>query len=233
MTLLYLEDSYQKTFTATVVRADKTHIYLDQSAFYPQGGGQPADSGTLRCNGKTYNVTHVKKDEQGIRHEIDREGISKGDTVQGHLDWPRRYTLMRMHTAAHCLSAIIHNKFGAKITGNNLDTEKSRIDFNLKDFDKDAILQAVAKLNETIAQGAPVHVTYMNRAQALEDPELVKLADRLPPAIQELRIVTIDSIDRQCDGGTHVKDAKEIGTIEILSFENKGKQNRRIYFTVR
>lgn len=230
---IYLEDSYTKKFTATITRIDGKAVYLDQTAFYPQGGGQPSDTGTITRNGDTFNVEHVKKDEHGVRHELNKEGLNEGDTITGNITWERRYKLMRIHTAAHCLSATIHNTFGAKITGNNLDTEKSRIDFNLDEIDKDAINNAVRKLNETIAQGAPVRVTYMDREQALQDPQLVKLAGRLPPAIQELRIVTIDGIDRQCDGGTHVKDAQEIGTIEILNVENKGKQNRRIYFTVR
>jgi len=231
--LIYLEDSYMKEFTAKVTKVDGNKIYLDITAFYPQGGGQPTDTGVLECNGESYKITQVKKDENGIAHTVDKEGLKEGDEVLGKIDWERRYKIMRMHTAAHAISAALAAKYAVQITGNNLDTEKSRIDFNLETFDREAIEQTIKELNEKIAQGADIKISYMPREEALKDPALVKLANVLPPAVKELRIVEIEGIDRQCDGGTHVKNAKEIGTIEIVSMDNKGKTNRRIYFTVK
>ncbi|MBW3019374.1 alanyl-tRNA editing protein [Candidatus Woesearchaeota archaeon] len=231
--LIYLDDSYTKEFTAKVIKVDGDKVYLDRTAFYPQGGGQPTDTGMLECKGEGYKVTKVKKDETGIAHYVDKEGLNEGDEVLGKIDWERRYKIMRMHTAAHAISSALGKKFDVQITGNNLDVDKSRIDFNLDEFDRDAIEKEISKLNEAVSKGAEVSISYMPREDALKDPELVKLANVLPPAIKELRIVEIKGIDRQCDGGTHVKDAKEIGTIEIVGMENKGKNNRRIYFTVK
>lgn len=231
--LLYLEDTYKKEFKAKVEKAIENKIYLDRTAFYPQGGGQPTDTGVLRHEGEEYKVEKVKKDENGIAHYVDKEGLKEGDEVEGELDWERRYTIMRMHTAAHALSSALSEKFGCQITGNNLDTDKSRIDFNLEEFDKEQIEKAVEELNEKLAEGAEVKTSSMPREEALKDPQLVKLANVLPPAIKELRIVEIEGIDRQCDGGTHVKNAEEMGKIEIVKYDNKGKTNRRIYFTVR
>ena len=231
--LIYLNDSYLKEFTAKVVKVDGTKVYLDKTAFYPQGGGQPTDTGTLECNGEVYAVSKVKKDENGIAHYVDKEGLKEGDEIIGKIEWERRYKIMRMHTAAHVLSGKLAKKFDVQITGNNLDVEKSRIDFNLESFDREAIENEIRELNEALAKGAEVEISYMPREEALKDPDLVRLANVLPPAIKELRIVDIKGLDRQCDGGTHVKDAKEIGMIEIVSMENKGKSNRRIYFTVK
>ena len=227
--LLYLDDSYMKLFTANV---KDLKVYLDKTCFYPQGGGQPTDIGVLKKNGDLYQVSKVKKDENGIAHYVDKEGLKKGDEITGEIDWEHRYKIMRMHTAAHALSAKFHKKFGAKITGNNLDVEKSRIDFDLENFDRELIKTSVEELNKQIAQGGEVKISSMKREEALKDPDICKLANILPPKIAELRIVEITGIDKQADGGTHVKDAKEIGKIEILSLENKGKNNRRLYFNV-
>jgi len=139
---------------------------------------------------------------------------------------------MQMHTASHCLSAVIHTKTGAKITGHGMSTEKSHIDFSLGDFDREQMIKYVEECNQQIKQGAEVTFTWMKREEALQDPELVKLANVLPPNIKELRIVTIGTIDRQADGGTHLKNAKEIGTLEVMKLENKGKGRKRIYFTL-
>lgn len=230
---LHLKDSYLKEFTATVTAVDGAHVYLDKTAFYPTGGGQPHDTGTIECNGETYHVVSVKKTPQGIAHELDKNGLTSGDEVTGNINWERRYKLMRMHTASHCLSALIHDKLGAKITGHNMNTEKSHIDFSLETFDREQLASFIDECNKKIAEGKPVTLSWMNREEALQDPELVKLANVLPPNITELRIVTIENIDRQADGGTHVKNTNEIGTLELLKLENKGKGRKRIYFTLK
>jgi Ser-tRNA(Ala) deacylase AlaX len=210
------------------------HIFLDKTAFYPTGGGQPCDYGTLTriTDGKAVDVVDVKKMDGRIAHELRESGLNEGDSVRGSLDWSRRYPLMRMHTAAHLLSAAFH-KDGAKITGNQLGVEESRIDFDLEQFDKDTVARRVTELNEAMKRDAPVEIYYMDRDAALQDAELVKLASVLPPAVQQLRIVDIKGMDRQADGGTHVKSTKEVGEIVITRMENKGKSNRRIYFTVK
>lgn len=221
-----------KTFNAKVMKVNENKIYLDKTCFYPQGGGQPTDTGVLRKNSEEYKVSKVKKDENGIAHYVDKEGLKEGDLIKGEIDWVRRYKIMRMHSAAHALSSKFHKKFEAKITGNNLDEEKSRIDFDLEKFDREMIKESVKELNEQISKGGEVKISYMKREKAMQDPDICKLAKVLPPQIEELRIVEITGIDKQADGGTHVKNAKEIGKIEILSLENKGKNNRRLYFKV-
>jgi misacylated tRNA(Ala) deacylase len=231
----YLLDSYAKDIHTEVVSlTTPTHIILKDTIFYPQGGGQPFDTGALvrEDDGKEFAVVGVKKVDGNIVHEIAEAGLNAGDHVLCSIDWERRYQLMRMHTAAHVLSAVIHRHTGALITGNQLDIEQSRIDFSLDVFSKEQMEHYIDEANTAIAQGAPVTITFMKRDVAMGLPHLVKLAGALPPNIAELRIVKIGTIDEQADGGTHVKDAKEIGKIILLSAENKGKNNRRIYFTI-
>lgn len=230
---LYMTDSYCREFEATVVSvSDGTHVVLDRSAFYPQGGGQPSDSGTLFSNNEEYPITNVKKINGIANHEVLKAGLKAGDKVTGKINWDRRYKLMRMHTAAHLLAAIIHTKTGALITGNQLDVEKSRIDFSLEQFDQEKFREYVAMANGLIGKDLPVSVSFMPREEALKMPGMVKLAGALPPSVQELRIVSIEGVDTQADGGTHVKSLKEVGTIELLKMENKGKDNRRVYYAV-
>ncbi|MBI4150490.1 alanyl-tRNA editing protein [Candidatus Woesearchaeota archaeon] len=232
---LYMDDSYLKEFDATVIGIkDGKHIFLDKTAFYPTGGGQPCDYGSLirKSDGKRFDVVNVAKMDGKIAHELREPGLQEGDHVHGGIDWERRYKLMRMHTAAHLLSAMCF-KMGAKMTGNQLGTDESRIDFDLEQFDKERITQQVAMLNESMKRDAPVKVYYMDREEALKDPEMVKLAKILPPAVERLRIVDIKDMDRQADGGTHVKSTKEVGEIVITKMENKGKSNRRVYFTLK
>ena len=233
---IYLTDSYMKEFDAKVVSVkDDKYVVLDKTQFYPQSGGQPTDTGVLKraSDGKEFKVVFAKKIGEDISHEVAEPGLKQGDVVQGVLDWENRYRLMRMHTAAHIISAIFHKKAGAKITGNQLGLEKSRIDFNLEAFDREQISAYIDEANGLISKGALVSISFMKREEAMALPEIVKLASVLPPAIKELRIVTIEGIDRQADGGTHVKNINEIGQIEIISLENKGKNNRRLYFTIK
>ncbi len=231
----YMDDSYLKEFDATVIGVkDNKYVFLDKTAFYPTGGGQPCDHGSLtrKSDGKQFVVTNVAKMDGKIAHELRESGLQEGDQVHGSLDWTRRYALMRMHTAAHLLSSTFF-AMGAKMTGNQLGIEESRIDFDLEPFDKDRITQGIATLNDAMKCDAPVEIYYMDREEALKDPEMVKLAKILPPVVQRLRIVDIKGMDRQADGGTHVKSTNEVGEIVLLRMENKGKANRRVYFTLK
>ncbi len=230
---LYMNDSYLKEFEAVVesVKDDK-FIVLDRSAFYPSGGGQPHDTGSMICNGEEYPVVYVGKFSGQISHEVSKPGLKVGDKIMGKINWDRRYKFMRMHTAAHLVSSIFHNKMGALITGNQIDEEKTRIDFNMENFDREKILEYIGVANELIKQDLPVKVYSLPREEAMKIPGVVKLAGALPPDVAELRIVEIPNVDLQADGGTHVKSLAEIGTIEFVKAENKGKDNRRVYYTV-
>ncbi|MBD3208922.1 alanyl-tRNA editing protein [Candidatus Woesearchaeota archaeon] len=230
MRALYMDDAYLKEFDAVVksVKDDK-YVVLDNTAFYPNGGGQPFDTGKLVKDGVAYPVDYVGKFDGDISHEVSEPGLQVGDEVRGAIDWDRRYRLMRAHTAAHVVSAVFYHDFNCRITGNQLSEEKIRIDFDLDGFDRGALQSSIDKVNNILAQNLPVTVTYLSREQALQDSSLVKLAGVLPPAVQELRIVAVGGVDRQADGGTHVRNTSEVGPLELLKVENKGKRNRRVY----
>jgi len=234
MEALYLDDSYMKECDAKVesVKNGK-YVVLDRTVFYPKGGGQPNDTGKIirKSDGEEFKVVFVGKFEGRISHEVDREGLKEGDEVKCFLDWERRYKLMRMHTAAHVLAGgILYKKYGAMITGNELDVDKTRFDFNLENFDRELMEKAVEEANKLLEKDAEVKTYYLPRSEAMKNPEMVKLAGALPPNIDPLRIVEIAGVDVQADGGTHVKNLKEVGKIEMIKLENKGKNNRRMYF---
>ena len=227
--LLCLEDSYLRECDAKVESVNGTDVVLDQTVFYPRGGGQPSDKGKINSE----NVVEVLKKNGKLVHVLDKEpSFNTGDAVKCEIDWERRYKLMKMHTAAHLLATLMHRHLGAKITGNQLDVEKTRFDFNLPDFDRGKFEEIVAMANQEISKDIELKVYVLPREEALKLPDVVKLANALPPSLAHLRIVEIPGIDVQADGGTHVKNLKEVGKIEILKLENKGKDNRRIYFTL-
>jgi misacylated tRNA(Ala) deacylase len=185
-----------------------------------------------KADGTEFKVVFAGKFGGHISHEADHPGLAEGDKVHCSLDWDRRHLLMRYHTAAHVLSGIFNKEFGPKITGNQLTTEKGRIDFDLEGFDASYMTKLVAEGNVLIEKDLPVETYYMPREQALKDPNMFKLADKMPPDVPNLRVVDIKGFDYQADGGCHVKSLKEIGRIEFLSVENKGKNNKRGYFKV-
>jgi Ser-tRNA(Ala) deacylase AlaX len=231
--LLYMNDCYLKEFDAKVVSVEGNKIELDRTAFYPLGGGVMNDLGKIIAKNREFSIVSVSKSTGKILHELDKEGISVGDSVHGLLNWDRRYKLMRMHTAAHLLSGVFYHEAGILITGNQVDFEQSRMDFNIEIFDKEKIIQFAQKANELIQKNLEIKIYYMKREEALKDRGMVKLAEVLPPNVPELRIVDIVGFDRQPDGGCHVRNLKEIGEIEITKLENKGKDNRRLYYKLK
>lgn len=221
-----------REFDAKVIKVNQNQVVLDKTLFYPEGGGQPYDTGRLIKDREEFKVIEVKKSGGDIVHVVDRPGLSVGDMVHGIIDWERRYKLMRMHTAAHIISAVIHQQCGALITGNQLGLEASRIDFNLEYFDRNVIEACVQKANEIIAQGLQVKSYFLPREEALKIPSVSKLASGRLPEVELIRIVEVPGVDIQADGGTHVRNTSEIGRIVVEKLENKGKNNRRIYFSL-
>ncbi|RJQ16906.1 alanyl-tRNA editing protein [Candidatus Woesearchaeota archaeon] len=233
MQALYLEKPYEKEFTSNVKSANGKFIVLEQTLFYPNSGGQPFDTGTLTDEeGNTYQVVFVGKFNGEISHEVDKEGLQAGQTVKGSIAWERRYILMRYHTASHVLSSLIHKETGAEITGNQLDTEKSRVDFSLESFDRDIMMGFEEKTNEILRKDIPVISKFLPREEAFQIPSLVKLRKAFDASIQTIRVLDIQGVDIQACGGTHVKNLKEIGQIKIIQLENKGKDRRRLYFVL-
>ncbi len=227
---LYLNDSYLKSCKTKVMSVEQEkYIVLEKTVFYPRGGGQPWDTGKLVKNGEEFPVIAVVKVKGNISHEVSKQGLKQGDEVECILDWNRRHKLMRMHTAGHILAAIMH-KSGILITGNQIGDEKTRFDFSMENFDRVAFQALVDEANSEITKNQEVSVSFLPREQALKVPGAVKLAAALPPEIKQLRMVKIGEVDYQADGGTHVKNTSEIGKIIFLKAENKGKNNRRIYY---
>jgi len=227
---LYWELPYEKNFQAQVHSITGNFLVLDQSIFYPTGGGVSCDSGTI--NG--VEVIESKKGENdSIVHVLaEIPNFKTGDVVRGNLNWDRRYKLMKLHTSAHLLSAVIYKKTGSLITGGNIEPDKARLDFNLDLFSREIAQSYVDEANKLIANGSPIKTYFLKREEALKTPGMVKLAEAFPPDVDNLRIVEIDGIDTQADGGLHVKNISEIGQIEIVKTENKGKNNRRLYYRV-
>jgi len=231
MQALYMDDCYLEEFDSEIKQISGNTIVLDKTAFYPAGGGQPTDTGKIVANGKEFAVLSVAKQGGEILHNMNSsDGLSVGDKIRGIIDWNKRYVLMRHHTAAHVLSGVFNKESGAMITGNQLDIEKSRIDFSLENFDRDQMTKYFEIANELVAKNLPVNIYYISREEAEKRPELAKLAIGLPAGVDKIRVVDIVGFDAQADGGTHVKSLKEIGKIEFVSAENKGKSNRRIYY---
>jgi Ser-tRNA(Ala) deacylase AlaX len=229
----YMYDSYLKEYNSTALEIDSNKIVLRDTIFYPSSGGQPTDKGHFMCGDDRYEVINVKKENGKIVHEVDKEGIKEKDDIVMHLDWDRRYKLMRYHTATHVLCSVFHNEGKALITGNQLDLEQTRIDFNLEEFDREKIDVYVKMANEVLKKNLQVRSYFLMREEAMKIQGIVKLAAALPPQIDELRIVEIGDFDIQADGGTHVNNTLEVGEIEIVKCENKGKSNRRVYFRLK
>jgi misacylated tRNA(Ala) deacylase len=228
---LFLVDSYLKESQATVDSVkDGKYVTLDQTIFYPKGGGQPHDTGKMSRGSEVFNVVYVGKFSDEISHEVDRSGLQPGDKVRCFLNWERRYKFMRNHTAAHVLTAVLNKGTGALITGNQLEEDHVRFDFSLEKFDKALLEEYLSKANELFKTDVAVNWYELPREEALKIPGIVKMAEAFPPDLPVLRIVEIVGVDKQADGGTHVRNLKEIGRVELLRTENKGKNNRRIYF---
>ena len=230
---LFMNDSYLKFWNAKVVSVkDGKFIVLDKTAFYPKGGGQPWDEGYIVKNSDKFRVVYVGKFSGEISHEVDKPGLKEGDQVSCEIDWDRRYTFMRYHTASHLISNILYRKANAKITGNQIGLDKTRMDFSMKDYSPEKLKAYVDEANNIIDKDLPVTIDYMSREEVLQNPEVARLAKGLPE-FNEFRIVKIGEIDTQVDGGTHINHLKEIGIIEVIKTVNKGKNNRRMYFILK
>ena len=234
--LLYLYDSYLKEFEAKVESVSANAVILDQTAFHPLTGGVGCDFGWLTKDGARFHVVRVEIDRatKMVSHlfEAEPSGLSAGDVVGGTIDWNRRYCLMRLHTAAHLIAAVMYRDYSALITGGQVDVDQAKLDFNLPRTDREVFEDAVRKANEEAAKRVELKIYFLSREEALKVPGVVKLAERMPPEERELRIVEIPGIDLQADGGPHVRSTGETGEIALLKIENKGKNQRRLYFKV-
>ncbi len=229
---LYYSDCYLREFEARVVSSDPEGVVLESTAFYARGGGQPSDTGELRAGGECWPVTDVKRRAGATLHVIEGLPPDPGALVTGALDWERRYRCMRLHTALHALSAVVWSGWQADVTGSHIydDGARARMDFSLEGVRinevKDDIEQ---RLNAELAAERNVNIYDLPRAEALELPDLIRTHINLvPERIARIRIVEIEGLDRQADGGTHVANTREVGRVEIVNAANKGRINRRL-----
>jgi len=233
--LRYLPDNDDvTTFTATVESVTNDYVVLDGTHFYPEGGGQPADQGTLHWDGGSATVVDVQKKHGDVRHAIENvDGPlpEAGEDVEGRLDADRRQKLRRMHTAQHLVSKVVLDEFGASTAGNQIHTDRSRIDFSPADFSEDDVAFIEERANSLIKEDLPVTKTEMPRAEA-EDrtPEGRGLLDLIPAHVDPLRMVEIEGLDLCPCGGTHVDRLGTIGRIRITDRINKGAEIDRIEF---
>ncbi|NDJ52008.1 MAG: alanyl-tRNA editing protein [Chloroflexi bacterium] len=235
--LLYQTDSYRKTFGATVVDVDNDQqaILLDQTAFYPGGGGQPHDTGSLTVNGVIYPVKKVKKSDRGVLHVVsDVKALPTiGETAEGEIDWERRYRLMRTHTAMHILCGVVWRDYGAQVTGGNMEPLKGRMDFEFETMRAELVHEIEERINAEAVAAHDVQVKILPREEAFAIPDLIRTKiNLLPPHISEVRTVEIVGLDLQADGGTHVQNTSEVGRLRVTDYKSKGKINKRIYVEV-
>jgi len=236
-TLLYQTDSYLREFSATVISVDAATraVVLDQTAFYPGGGGQPCDFGVLTAAGVTYTVEKVKKQGDDVLHFLGGSDPlpEVASAVSGSLDWERRYQLMRTHTAMHILCGTVFRDYGAKVTGGDMDPLKGRMDFEFENMRGELVKAIEAAVNVEVGQGRDVRVKILPRDEAFQIPDLIRTKINLLPAgILEVRTVEIMGLDLQADGGTHVKNTSEVGKIKVVDYKSKGAINKRIYVEV-
>ena len=231
---LFLEDAYLKEFVARVVGLAGREVILDGTAFYPGGGGQPADRGALGVGPIRAAVVDVRREGGDIVHVLDATIPGTVRELNGELDWERRYAHMRYHTALHVLSGMIWQNFEAKVTGGQMRIDRARMDFSFPGAWTSDVVDEIERLtNEALAEGRRVRIYELPREEALKNPDLIRTQINLIPEwVRVVRIVEIEGIDAQADGGTHVADTREVGTLRITSHKSKGRQNKRVEFVL-
>ncbi len=228
--MLYLENSYTRLFEATVVGHVDGGLLLDRSAFYPGGGGQPSDYGTLSAGSDSWQVTKVKRIAGDVAHFTAGSLPEKGAVLSAALDWERRYRLMRTHTALHILCGVVWRDYKSSVTGGNMEPLKGRMDFEFETMRQELVTEIEAAVNREVQAARDMVVQTLPRDEAFEIPDLIRTKiNLLPPGIKEVRTVEIVRLDLQADGGTHVANTKEVGRIKVVDYKSKGKINKRIY----
>lgn len=224
--LLYLRDAYLQEFDAVVVDARDGAVALDRTAFYPTGGGQPHDNGTLAGS----PVVDVRKDGAHVWHTIDGGAVpAVGDSVHGVVDWSRRHQLMRTHSALHVLCGVIWNEWRVPVTGGNMEPLSARMDFEFDPLPEGFGARVEQLVNEELAADRPIEVSFLPRSTAVMDEDLIRTkVSMIPESVPEIRVVDIVGLDKQADGGTHVRSTGEVGRIRVVKTESKGKANKRI-----
>ncbi len=230
---IFQTDAYLRAFQAHVTAIQDNIIALDQTAFYPGGGGQPADRGTLQAGEQSWQVLNVRKDGEEIWHEVAGTPPTPGSIVTGQLDWERRHALMRTHTALHILCGVVWRDYGARVTGGNMEPLEARMDFEFERMQKELVQEIEEKVNAEISAARPIQVKMLPREEAFAIPDLIRTKiNLLPEGIPQVRVVDILGLDLQADGGTHVANTSEVGRLHIVKYKSKGRMNKRLEIVV-
>jgi len=232
---LFLKDSYTKEFEASVIKLEGREVILDRTAFYPGGGGQPPDKGSLGIGPIRSMIVDVRREGEEVVHVMDRTIPDTVRDLKGELDWERRFAHMRYHTALHVLSGVIWCHFDARVTGGQMRADRARMDFSFPGEWTVGVVCEIERLtNDALAEERPVRIYELEREEALANPDLIRTQVNLvPERVRRIRIVEIQGLDTQADGGTHVANTREVGRIEITGHKSKGRHNKRIEVVLR
>ncbi|HTK45830.1 MAG TPA: alanyl-tRNA editing protein [Patescibacteria group bacterium] len=237
---LCFSDAYARSAAARILAVElepMPAVLLDSTVFYPGGGGQPPDAGTLtrQADGAVWPVRSARKSDGEILHDLEPGDAALdpapavGDVVTAEIDWPRRHLLMRTHTALHVLCGVVWRDYGAQVTGGNMEPGSGRMDFEFERMSGELVGEIEAKVNAELAAGRDVRVNVLPRDEAFAIPDLIRTKiNLLPPGIAEVRTIEIVGLDLQADGGTHVANTHEVGAIRVTGYESKGRINKRI-----
>jgi misacylated tRNA(Ala) deacylase len=231
--LLFLNDAYLRSARAEVTHVDGVRVALARTVFYPTGGGQPHDTGIIRWPTGEARVTEVRKQDGEVWHTLDGDVPPAGAAVDGEIDWDRRHRLMRTHTALHVLCGVIWNEWGVPVTGGNMEPLSARMDFELDPTPEGFGARVEQLVAGEIAADRPIEVSFVPRGQAVLDEALIRTKVSLvPESVAEIRVVDIVGLDKQADGGTHVRSTAEVGGVRVVKTESKGKGNKRVRIEV-
>ena len=233
MNILCYKDSYLKQCESQIIDVNDMGVILDQTVFYPGGGGQPSDSGFLQNEEEKFYVKSIKRIDGKLVHVIDGEKPKKNSVYQSMINWDNRYKLMRTHTALHILCGVIWRDYGASVTGGDMKPLSGRMDFELEEMSVDFSEEVEDKINKEVNMSRNIKVYDLPREEAFQIPDLIRTKiNLLPKGIEKVRIVDIEGLDLQADGGTHVNNTSEVGHIKMTGHESKGKNNKRLRIEV-
>tara|TARA_Y100000590_G_scaffold60989_3_gene65105 strand:- start:2988 stop:3698 length:711 start_codon:yes stop_codon:yes gene_type:complete len=231
--ILCYDDSYLQDFEAVVTDVVGSGIVLDKTVFYPGGGGQPCDTGTIKWQGGSTEISKVSRVEGKLVHKVEDSIPDVGESITGVIDWNKRYQLMRTHTALHILCGVVWRDFGAQVTGGNMTPLQARMDFELSKMSSEFASDIENLVNQEVESEREIKVFNLSREEAFKIPDLIRMKiNKLPESIAEVRIVDITGLDLQADGGTHVHNTREVGKIRVIGHESKGRINKRLRIAV-
>jgi misacylated tRNA(Ala) deacylase len=235
--LLFQTDSYLREFEAKIIAVDEENggVVLDKTAFYTGGGGQPSDSGMITVGNEIFQVERIKRIDGQYVHILERkEDLPKdGEKIKGVIDWDKRYQLMRTHTAMHILCGVIFRDYGASVTGGNMELLKGRMDFEFETMRQELVAEIEKGINKEVEASREIKIKILPSEEAFQIPDLIRTKiNLLPESIKKVRVVEIEGLDIQADGGTHVSNTSEVGTLKVVDYKSKGKINKRIYLQV-